>query len=152
MQEISEECWSHYDANSPRLPSSHNYQEYMVIIHFSLWLLSQLISNRESTVIKFQRWNYNKDLWIKIMIMIFYSPWNHRDDSRLVPCQWETLLQSNVASHWLGANLESALNQLFWKKKWICLSHNCSRCSPLWYDWWYVIWLYKQSDRKKDKK
>ena len=116
MQEISEECWSHYDANSPRLPSSHNYREYTVIIHFSLWLLSQLISNRESTVMKFQRWNYNKDLRNKIMFMIFYPPWNHRDDSRLVPCQWEMLLQSNAASHWLGANLESALNQLFERK------------------------------------
>ena len=26
------------------------------------------------------------------------------------PSQWETLLQSNVISHWLGANLESALS------------------------------------------
>ena len=33
----------------------------------------------------------------------------HRADSRLVPSQWETLLQSNAVSHWLGANLESAL-------------------------------------------
>ena len=30
-------------------------------------------------------------------------------DSRLAPSQWETSLQSNVVSHWLGANLESAL-------------------------------------------
>ena len=29
-------------------------------------------------------------------------------DSRLVPSQWETSLQSNAVSHWLGANLESA--------------------------------------------
>ena len=32
-----------------------------------------------------------------------------RADSRLVPSQWETLLQSYAVSHWLGANLESAL-------------------------------------------
>ena len=32
-----------------------------------------------------------------------------RDDSRLAPIQWETSLQSNAVSHWLGANLESAL-------------------------------------------
>ena len=31
-----------------------------------------------------------------------------RADSRLVPSQWETLLQSNTISHWLGTNLESA--------------------------------------------
>ena len=32
-----------------------------------------------------------------------------RADARLVASQWETLLQSNAVSHWLGANLESAL-------------------------------------------
>ena len=30
-------------------------------------------------------------------------------DPRLVPSQWETSLQSNAVSHWLGASLESAL-------------------------------------------
>ena len=38
---------------------------------------------------------------------------NIRADSRLAPSQWETLLQSNAASHWLGANLESALNVIW---------------------------------------
>ena len=33
----------------------------------------------------------------------------HRADSRFAPSQWETLLQSNVLSHCLGANLESTL-------------------------------------------
>ena len=33
----------------------------------------------------------------------------YRADSRLAPSQWETLLQSNAVSHWLCANLESAL-------------------------------------------
>ena len=32
-----------------------------------------------------------------------------RADSGLAPSQWETPLQSNTVSHWLGANLESAL-------------------------------------------
>ena len=32
-----------------------------------------------------------------------------RVDSRLATSQWETSLQSNAVSHWLGANLESAL-------------------------------------------
>ena len=32
-----------------------------------------------------------------------------RADSRLAPSQWETSLQSNAISHWLGANLESAM-------------------------------------------
>ena len=32
-----------------------------------------------------------------------------RADSTLVPIQWETSLQSNAISYWLGANLESSL-------------------------------------------
>ena len=36
--------------------------------------------------------------------------WVTRVDSRFVPNQWETSLQSNAVSHWLGANLESALS------------------------------------------
>ena len=35
-----------------------------------------------------------------------------RADSRLAPSQWETPLQSNAVSQWLGANLESALAML----------------------------------------
>ena len=38
-----------------------------------------------------------------------YIPWYIRADSRFAPSQWETALQSNAVSHWLGANLESAL-------------------------------------------
>ena len=33
----------------------------------------------------------------------------YRHDSRNMPSQWETPLQSNAIPHWLGANLESAL-------------------------------------------
>ena len=32
-----------------------------------------------------------------------------RAESRFAPSQWETLLQCNAVSHWLGVNLESAL-------------------------------------------
>ena len=48
----------------------------------------------------------------------YHRPLHHNDclsisciraDSRLVPSQWETSLQSNAVSHWLGANLESSL-------------------------------------------
>ena len=35
---------------------------------------------------------------------------NFRAESRLAPSQWEMSLQSNAISHWLGANLESALD------------------------------------------
>ena len=36
----------------------------------------------------------------------------YRADSWLAPSQWETSLQSNAVSHWLGANLESDLLQI----------------------------------------
>ena len=35
-------------------------------------------------------------------------------DSRLASSQWETSLQSNGVSHWLGANLESALKNILY--------------------------------------
>ena len=38
-----------------------------------------------------------------------------RADSRFAPSQWETLLQSNGISYWLGANLESALYPIYGK-------------------------------------
>ena len=38
-----------------------------------------------------------------------YMAYECRADSRFVPSQWETSLQSNTISHWLGANLESAM-------------------------------------------
>ena len=44
-----------------------------------------------------------------------YAPGRYTDhiwcraDSRFTSSQWETPLQSNAVSHWLGANLESAL-------------------------------------------
>ena len=40
-----------------------------------------------------------------------------RTDSRLAPSQWETLLQSNAVSHWLGTNLESALDDVTFASK-----------------------------------
>ena len=37
----------------------------------------------------------------------------HMADSKLAPNQWETVLQNNTVSHWLGANLEYALSYNF---------------------------------------
>ena len=45
-----------------------------------------------------------------------------RVDSRFAPKQWETSLQSNGISHWLGVNLESAL---------MMVSHICEQWSVL---------------------
>ena len=42
-----------------------------------------------------------------------------RADSRFAPSQWETSLQSNNVSHWLGASLESALYFLIPALQWL---------------------------------
>ena len=42
-----------------------------------------------------------------LLIWLYHT---HMADSRLAPSQWETALQSNAVSHWLGANLEAALH------------------------------------------
>ena len=60
--------------------------------------------------------SWNKERY-KIM-MCFFTADNKettrlltsRADSRLAPRQWKTSLQCNAVSHWLGANLESALD------------------------------------------
>ena len=55
-------------------------------------------------------------------------------DSRLAPSQWETSLQCNAMSHWLGANLESAVlltrvpSRERWRRRRRC-RHPCSRSS-----------------------
>ena len=38
-----------------------------------------------------------------------------RADSRFAPSQWEKSSQSNTVSHWLGADLESALSETWWR-------------------------------------
>ena len=46
---------------------------------------------------------------------VWHEPWVairlHRADSGFAPSQWETSLQSNAVSHWLGAKLQLALLQ-----------------------------------------
>ena len=55
-------------------------------------------------------------LWIKLWFICYFGHcvdvhdiMLYKADSRFAPSQWETSLQSNAVSHWLGANLESAL-------------------------------------------
>ena len=44
-----------------------------------------------------------------VRLQLHLGAGKYRADSRLALSQWQTSLQSNAASHWLGANLESAL-------------------------------------------
>ena len=59
----------------------------------------------------------------QILFGIPTSPINSRGDSRFASSQWETSLQSNAVSHWLGANLESALSSKRCRPKWSCSLH-----------------------------
>ena len=54
-------------------------------------------------------------------------------DSRFAPSQWETALLCNDVSHWLGANLESALNDdraMQWATAWGSFSQNTPVSAP----------------------
>ena len=50
---------------------------------------------------------------VEVKLMMYLNPevfwWLYRTDSRLVPSQWETSLQSNADFQRLGANIESSL-------------------------------------------
>ena len=50
--------------------------------------------------------------FVSLWMIVAGMRWNCMADSRFAPSQWETSLQSNAVSHWLGTNLESAL--LLW--------------------------------------
>ena len=55
----------------------------------------------------------------------------YRADFRFAPSQWETSLQSNAVSHWLGTNLELALRH--WLK-------NRKICHSSWWHWELPFW------------
>ena len=90
-----------------------------------------------------------KEIWMSVNKLFLRSinkdaHLAHRADSRLAPNQWETSLQSNAVSHWLGANLESALSTHFLQ----CPVKNIILTLPLWTYIEYTAWgweqLYKQ--------
>ena len=60
-----------------------------------------------------------------------------RADSRFAPSQWETSLQSNAVSRWLGANLESALIMTkskrypyYWPYVCVCVRESLAESPP----------------------
>ena len=63
-----------------------------------------LVPNRRQVII----WTYGDLAYWRIICVTRPRFWV-RADSRCAPSQWETSLQSNTVSHWLGVNLESAL-------------------------------------------
>ena len=55
--------------------------------------------------------------WYNIIGPVLTIVLNHMVDSRYAPSQWEMSLQNNTVSHWLGTNLESALNHMIYQGK-----------------------------------
>ena len=62
-------------------------------------------------------------------------------ESGFVPSQWEKSLRSNAVSHWLGANLGSAVHHANWNFKVISLvRHKDEAPSHYRNPWWLVYW------------
>ena len=77
----------------------------------ALWL-DKIITenyNRNMSLVSDEDIHVKSNLFITWCTLTQCYQYMYRDDSRLAPSQWETSLQSNAVSHWLGANLESAL-------------------------------------------
>ena len=65
-------------------------------------------------------------LFIPGSVVWNWKLWNHTSQGWFWACQWETSLQSNAISHWLGANLESALyldQHYIWRQQAITCSY-----------------------------
>ena len=76
----------------------------------SYWQRTSYSENRQVVVRKQTVFSHQNCLFLKRKLLIILQLIRcFRADSRLALSQWETLLQSNPVSHWLGANLESAL-------------------------------------------
>ena len=60
----------------------------------------------------------------------------YRADSRLAPSQWEMLLQSKAISHWLGTNIEPALQ---YNDKWQSMNRSTSEQHE---DKWLIHWKW----------
>ena len=69
-------------------------------------------------------------VWANIWY-VWSTVYQHQGWFRFAPSQWETLLQSNTVSHWMGANLESALELIPVTAR---SSYTLPRssCTPIW--------------------
>ena len=90
---------------------------------------------------------------MSLMKHVYYT----RADPRFAASQWETVLQSNTVSHWLGANLESALlyhaqDGIIWKTTQLCwnlliYTHDILQVTCVWWclqteetQWRKLVW------------
>ena len=120
----------------------------IIVCGNSLWHLqhqataSTLMTNQQLGLWESDEWDFLQNRNIFIHEIYFkigtFLPWGwcvilkFRADTRLAPSQWETALQSNAVSHWMGGNLVSALmlltNFLHW-----CSGLILGLCEPMRY-------------------
>ena len=100
----------------------------MLKLMLFLRIITELIESIKTTSMDmiWLHLRYDIIMWDMINFMAYAYVWNigantvsmlytlhgspcHGADSRLAPSQWETALLCNDVSHWLGANLDSAL-------------------------------------------
>ena len=95
------------DMNMSLKRKCYHFDKISVVCQ-NIWQLSV----HPVTAIASKRHFYCRDGRMPVMAAGKQAPFssNTRAGSGLGPSQWETSLQSNAVSHWLGANLESALN------------------------------------------
>ena len=88
-----------------------------------------------------------KGQWCRQCFQIMISTF--RADSRFAPSQWETLLQNNTVSNWLGTNLESALyiGQLRAFITTHIIGFHESNNTELYYCWWNTFTSLRPCDK-----
>ena len=79
------------------------------LFHFRLFRHLNCFLNTCNTIVKFSSGDPGSAGCQTNTKIFIRGPVCNTHDSWLAPSQWETSLQSNVVSHWLGADLESAL-------------------------------------------
>ena len=91
--------------NKLHIKSNININEDLLQYHIMRYV-QKCISYYKTTYYSTSQLTWHpKILTLHILYLILIDD----PDSRLGPSQWETSLHSNAVSHWLGANLESAL-------------------------------------------
>ena len=82
----------------------------------------------------------------RIVSALYLPQYSPRADSRYVPSQWETSLQSNAVSHWLGANLASALlaGSISYLHMLSCNFRRCVACEVFFKikKFWQILQIY----------
>ena len=83
------------------------FHENCTLKHISLTFVPRGSVNNTLALAQIMPWRWTGDrhFSIPMMALVYWC----MADNRFASSQWETSLQSNAVSHWLGANLESAL-------------------------------------------